>query len=83
MREALKPNQKWYWQIETYEFKISFDYFRPVLFDVCVPIINMVYFALPSTSMWGRAMDVLLPRHPRPRQMKKRRSQRFQQINAF
>ena len=54
MGGALTPNQKWYWQI-------SFNYFRLVLFDMCVPIINMAYFALPSTSIWGHAMTFCHP----------------------
>ena len=43
-----------------------------VHFKVCVNIINVAMFTLPSTSMWAHAMDVMLTRHPRPRGRGKR-----------
>ena len=55
MRGALTLNQSE--TDKTYEFKISFDYFRPVLFEVCALIINVAYFALPSMgACYGRSV---------------------------
>ena len=51
---------------------------------VCVfRLLTWLILHLPLQVCGGHAMDVLLPRHPRPRQRESRRSQRFQQINAF
>ena len=59
MREALTLNQS------------ESDKLKPTnlksVQGVC-SIINMAMFTLPSTSMWAHAIDIMLPRRPRPRE---------------
>ena len=57
MRGALTLNQSETDKSKPTTLKFSFDYFRPVLFEVCAPIINVAYFALPSMgARYGRSV---------------------------
>ena len=67
MRGALTLNQSETDRSKPTSLQSVLTFFRPVLFQVCVPIINVAYFTIFPTNVWAHAMDVLLPRRPRQR----------------